>query len=527
LLTQYFSTADLASYTRGNLETSIGGGGLFLGASYLNVNNLDRGGDLGRQPMTHYSQYAGDIRWDRPIGDNQLLTVAVVHFEQMDVPRTDKFPAERRLFDPQQRDLAYVRWQGTESPGLFDAFMMTASVQRMKEGTLRRKPPDSPIEDRKEFDVITSGLSLVLVRCVDGWGRVTWGFDWHHDDVDATAERFDLVSGGMTPLTPQFPDDSWYERSGTWLEWEVPLTARLRGLSGVRYSSIETGATVALFDPNDPGFPNSPPVDTPISPHFRDWTASGGVVYEIDEQVHFVASISEGFRAPLLDELTSVTDNVNEGVDIPTTDLGPERSLNYEVGLKWDGEWFRGQAFYYWTRIDGLVDRVLVGTDIGDPGDPDDDVDFFQRRNVTEVRIDGFELGAEYLLEDGWAVHGNLWYTLGTNATDGEPVSRIPPTQGVIGLRWRDVAHRNWFAIYGWLVARQDRLSARDLRDSRIPDGGTPGYATINIRLGHSFDAGQRVLLNLENLTDREYRVHGSGVDGAGVSATLGYERRW
>jgi outer membrane receptor for Fe3+-dicitrate len=78
--------------------------------------------------------------------------------------------------------------------------------------------------------------------------------------------------------------------------------------------------------------------------------------------------------------------------------------------------------------------------------------------------------------------------------------------------------------IYAWLVARQDRLSTRDVRDSRIPDGGTPGYHTVNVRFGTYIGQRQRISLGIENITNELYRVHGSGVDGPGISGTIGYE---
>ncbi|MEE2707000.1 MAG: hypothetical protein VX988_08100, partial [Planctomycetota bacterium] len=80
--------------------------------------------------------------------------------------------------------------------------------------------------------------------------------------------------------------------------------------------------------------------------------------------------------------------------------------------------------------------------------------------------------------------------------------------------------------IYTWLVSRQNRLDpVRDVGDERIPPGGTPGYATLNMRLGRSFgDRGQhRFSLGLENITDEPYLVHGSGVFGTGFTARLGY----
>jgi outer membrane receptor protein involved in Fe transport len=525
-LAQRFRSADFASYSRLSFESTAGAGGVWGGASYLNVNDLDRGGSLGRQPLTGYSQYAGDIRYDVALGDDQILTVALVHLEQMNVPRSDKFPKERRLFDPQQRNLAYIRWQGVLDDNFFDAFVVTLSYQRTKEGTLKREPPSSLIEDRSEFDVDTLGASIVLVRDLGTFGSLTVGGDGYHDDVDAIKNRFDLVGGTSTPRTPQFPPDSYYSRLGTFAEWEWPLLDRVTLLGGIRYSYIEAGATVAMFDPADPGFPGSPPVDTPISPSFQDVTGSGGVVIELAPEWRLTGNISEGFRAPLLDELTSFSDNVNEGVDLPTTGLSPEHALSHDIGLRCDTGAYQAQVSYYWMVIDGLIERELVATD------PIAGVDYFQRRNVVRAEIDGVELSAAVDVDDEWTAYGNFWYTLGRNRTDSEPMSRIPPTQGVVGLRWiqsvslEGSERGDWLDINLWLSRRQDRLSARDIRDSRIPAGGTPGFGVISARYGWQLSSNQSLILGVDNLVDRPYRVHGSGVDGSGISATVGYELR-
>ena len=129
-----------------------------------------------------------------------------------------------------------------------------------------------------------------------------------------------------------------------------------------------------------------------------------------------------------------------------------------------------------------------------------------------------------YRVDESMVIYGNVWYTLGQNTTDGEPVSRIPPAQGVLGLRWQGDEATEWLDLFAWLVTRQDRLSSRDMRDSRIPDGGTPGYVTVNLRYGRRLAEGRRLVLGVENLFDRGYRVHGSGIDGPGISATASYE---
>ena len=77
-------------------------------------------------------------------------------------------------------------------------------------------------------------------------------------------------------------------------------------------------------------------------------------------------------------------------------------------------------------------------------------------------------------------------------------------------------------------MRRQDRLDpVRDISDERIPAGGTPGYATLNVRFGRTFGCydEHQLSVSLENITDKDYLVNGSGVFGTGFTARLGY--RW
>jgi hypothetical protein len=66
----------------------------------------------------------------------------------------------------------------------------------------------------------------------------------------------------------------------------------------------------------------------------------------------------------------------------------------------------------------------------------------------------------------------------------------------------------------------------RDVTDERIPIGGTPGFAALNLRAGRTFGCcdEHRVSFSLENITDQPYIVHGSGVLGTGFTARFGYQ---
>ena len=69
---------------------------------------------------------------------------------------------------------------------------------------------------------------------------------------------------------------------------------------------------------------------------------------------------------------------------------------------------------------------------------------------------------------------------------------------------------------------RQDRLSPLDkLNTQRIPPDGTPGYTIYNIRGGVNISRNFKTSLGIENIGNRDYRIHGSGNNEPGRNFIL------
>jgi len=503
--TQYFNTSNSSPYTRMNVEGWVGSTGVFGGASYLNVRDLDTGFDeFSRQPGTNYQQYAGDLKFNFLLGDNSMLTFSMQHFEQEDLPRSDRFPGYpldrnnsntlggARFFDPQQRDLMYLRYQAPDPfGGMFDAVTSTASYHRQREVQTR----GIPTTRFQETDVETVGLQTVASKDLGSYGKWTTGVDWYYDDVDSP---FGGAASG-----PIVPDDAWYRRAGWFLNWDVSLTERLLATAGVRYESIETAGTPVIA--GNPQF---------IKSDYEGWVSQVGLTYRVTEQMNLFGSVSEGFRAPNLDDLMANNPNVLQaGQSVPSLGLTPERSINYEVGMKTRFDRLRTQTSVFWLDIQDSIVSITAAPNT------------FASAN-QDAFVQGVEFSGDYLLTSTWALYGNFWYTYGTNEVTDAPLSRIPPAQGILGLKYNDRYDGNYFDVYTWMSDRQDRLDpVRDLTDERIPIGGTPGFATLNFRLGRVFGEQRQhqASLSVENLTDKAYLVHGSGVLGTGATARLGY----
>ena len=77
-----------------------------------------------------------------------------------------------------------------------------------------------------------------------------------------------------------------------------------------------------------------------------------------------------------------------------------------------------------------------------------------------------------------------------------------------------------------WTV-RTNQYDDPEGDSQRIPTGGTPGYSVLGLRASWKPWANLRLFSAVENITDRDYRVHGSGTNAAGRSLQVGMEWSW
>ena len=142
----------------------------------------------------------------------------------------------------------------------------------------------------------------------------------------------------------------------------------------------------------------------------------------------------------------------------------------------------------------------------------------YRKENVEKAYIEGVEAEAEVIIATQWKAYGSLAYAYGQNQSKNEPVRRIPPLNGRLGTHWQA---GGWFVRPEWLfAAKQARLAAGDRDDNRIPKGGTPSWNILNLHVGYQ-TPHWLLNLNAQNLFNTDYRLHGSGINGAGRSATL------
>jgi outer membrane receptor protein involved in Fe transport len=152
-----------------------------------------------------------------------------------------------------------------------------------------------------------------------------------------------------------------------------------------------------------------------------------------------------------------------------------------------------------------------------------------QNRNVTRLDLWGIEAGARYRMPSpDVELYATATYTRGDEETDTGtmPADRIPPLFGKLGARWQ-VRETLGVEAYGLYAAGQDRLSARDRVDPRVNPNGTAGWGTLNARVSWRASPALDLSLRAENLGDKHYREHGSGLDEPGRNFILTADYRF
>ena len=457
------------------------------------------GGDTtGRQTPSGYDEADHDFKASILLSPGTSLTMLYQNVNQTDIPVYHKVMLENYAInetDPQARRLAYARLNTDLEAGMLKSGIITASYQQTREGRSMRKNGSDVL--RREFDKVrTFGLSAeALVSNDDLWsGNI--GVEFYSDLVNSTRSDIDLATSLAAEKRGLYPDGSTMNSLALFTVHSFDLP-RWDITAGARFNSY-----VISVDDKEAGL-------TKITPSAL--VGNIGIMRKLSSGSGLFLSLNTGFRAPNIDDLGTLG-IVDFRYETPNLDLKPESSFQYQVGYKYSKNGLRGEIYLYRNELDNLITRIRV------EGQEWEGYPLYIKENSGRAYIQGFETAWDYSPISWLSFSGSLTYTYGQNITLNEPVRRIPPLFGRFAAEYRP---DNWHAGAEWMAAsRQERLARGDIDDNRIPDGGTPGWNIFNLNGGYTWNI-LSADLSFRNILNKDYRYHGSGINGYGRSIFL------
>ncbi|MCB9878186.1 MAG: TonB-dependent receptor [Planctomycetes bacterium] len=524
----------------GRLESEVGEGGrwgLHLGVTYRDFGDV-RDRVLHEMEHTGYDEFDYDGRFDLALGDDATLTIAHQRVQQDGVWRTHNTvffeswqgtsqpnPDLTRIYD-QDRDLTYLKVSAADRGGVVDAFRLTFSYQNQREDFERSRLRSGNTElSLDRTTVATAGVALAMESAL-GDARLVYGLDYYRDDVDSrrNVQTFDpsgnLLSSTLAVQGP-YGDDAFLDLAGAYAQLRQPLGDAVELTMGARYTYA--AASIGRLDDG-----NGNPVSA--DKHWDNLSGNLRANVRVTEELHLYGGVSQAFRAPNVDDLSSLKPSRTGVVSRGSLDLDPERFVTWELGGRFLAGGTTVQAAAYYTDVTDLITEKPVGVDPGDNS----------LITATTNGADGYLWGGEVQvtrrLWRRWQAAAFAAYvdgeadTFPSNSAVAvrEPISRLMPLTGWLSLRWTDADERLW--IEGRVVAagHAGRLNSGDRADtSRFPPGGTPSYVVAFVSAGLRVDDHTELGLTIENVTDSSYRVHGSGVNQPGCNAIVGGRFSW
>ncbi len=501
------------------LEQRFGMGqkwGALLGISAKDFGDI-RDSNLGIMRNTGYSEQNLDFKFEYALNPTTQLTFAHQYINQDDVWRwhstkfnpgwvhgnhvTSAGSLDFRIYD-QERSLTYFRLNGQSDHKLFEEWEATFSYQKSQDS--ERRDGRFAVADVDTYGFAFQGNGYL------GNGEVVWGLDYYHDEVNSNANE---------PRRRPVADDSSYDTLGVFGQYKWDVNDRWRVSAGARasYFHAKWGKV----------FNRTTGLDESGSENWNDLSFSLRSSYDLTSDTAVYGSISQGFRAPNLEDLTG--SNISNSSDdvMGSSNLDAERVLTFETGLKHSSKHFSYGASVFYTDISDPITTIEDNTVVPN---------VVRITNGESGYIYGVELDGAWYFADDWKLSGNLTWQDGKQKTLSEvggsitedTIRRLSPIAGSVSLRWTHLNEKFWVEGTVLGAATQDNLGAGDLRDGqRIPTNGTPGYLVGSIRAGWQAREDLLLTLGLENLTDEDYRVHGSGVNETGFNAVLGAKFSW
>ncbi len=533
-LYEYRTNGEGSNIGRIEGETGIGGKfGILLGISAKEYGDIESDA-IGRMKNTGYPEQDLDFRFDWAVTPESTLTFASYYVNQDDISRW-----HRTLNNPgwtdgshvaapgkwtantydQERSLTYLRYAG-DNP-MANAFIKnwsaTVSYQTTADSEFQNRLPDKPATDsgvlrQSHIDTDTLGIDLTLESPV-GPGSLVYGFDYYHDDVNSSGYQSDLLGGPRVESLP-VADDSDYDMLGIFTQYLWKPVEPFELTAGVRYTYAE--ATLGRYSGG-----------TDDSRHWDDTVGSLRGIYKVNPCWSIYGGASQAFRAPNLDDLTGNLAAKSGGTVLGDPDVNPENFLTYEIGTRHQTETTSLNFAYFYTDVEDLIISTFTDSTL------DDSI----ATNAGDGYIYGLELEGAWRFHPQWTLSGfGAWQESNTEAPAflGGPIveksnSRTLPLTGSVALRWDHPERKFWAEARILGAAEEDRFTAADQAadDQRIPTDGTPGYITASLRAG--WNVNQHLSLNcgIENLTDEDYRIHGSGQNEAGINGILGVKVIW
>jgi hemoglobin/transferrin/lactoferrin receptor protein len=439
-----------------------------------------------------------------------------------------------------KRDAARLSLERNDTQGFLESSHLTGYWQRERRNfnsheeldtTYYVPPPGVPsnaiqyTDQDRLLDIQTFGVRAQATSRRTETYMMSAGVDFAQDrtDGDNTRHRYwndaygTRVLTGADRVTASIPDGTFANYAG-FTTWEWYAGPQWTVHAGGRYTHYRYRTEYGLKS-------SGPPATYFQALSLDDDALSGtlGVVYALRPTMHLSANVANGYREPNAQDLF-FEGPASVGTVLGNPALKPERSVSYDVGLRWGPHTFAVSGNAFIATFDDLIEAIQIAA-AAFPGAPAT----YQYVNISSARTMGVELEGEARFLDHYETRLMLAATMG-DITSAEaiytlygvnqsraPLPNVPPFKGSASVRWHDTKNRFWVepsARWSWRTNRLPLTTPGVPQSSNFTKEWLVGDVMVGVRLPR----GQKVLAGVHNVGDTSYQQPLASIEEPGRS---------
>jgi len=375
-------------------------------------------------------------------------------------------------------------------------------------------------EDRRTEQVLDR-VALDLDKRV-GAHELIYGASWQDREIDYHA--FDYRWNNAGALDTVTTDPNQVPRTDA-KSWNVYLRDRIKLLDDALQFNVGARYDRHAYTPHlGATFVDRTGTVGPV--HFASPTWQAGLSYLLVPEHTVWLQAGRGFRAPTTGEMYAATSTtplivaatgkeVLVSTSVANPDLESEKSLNLELGWRWEGARSRIAVSAFRDRYDDFIDSVLELRDAntayrscGRFGcSTTKGYQVASLANLGEVTVKGVEAEGLWQVGDAWLLRAMYSHNEGRQK-DGSPLNSINPDRGVLGLSWQGMEQRlrlTGVLTHALAKTRGDVKIERDVFGNIPEPFLSDAYTVFDLFGSLRFNANLKVNAGIYNLFNERY----------------------
>ena len=479
------------------------------------------------------------------------------------VPRYDRLQDVKNFGGTTGTTLRYAEWYyGPQKrvmgayelnilqAGFFNELKANVNYQHIEESRQTREYRrydrfDSQVEKVKVFGTTVSGRKIM------GDNELVLGADVQLNDVKSGAGRTNLLTGNVTRLNTRYPDGkNRMNNFGVYAQHVYKFSNKKLVLNdGLRLQAISLKSNVL-----DNTFFNLP--DIMVKQNNIAVTGNVGIVFTPQKNLTVKASLSSGFRAPNIDDLSKVFESGTAArqVVLPNANLKPEYTYNLDLTCN---QVIADKVIFEITGFYTLFNNAIIKSPFKLNGQ--DSIIYngvrsqvLASQNVNKAKLFGFTAGLSALVTKRLTINNTLSFTKGSYKTNNaisstiyekqangsyllverkvatRPLDHIPPVLGKTSFNYNhNRFNTEFYLLYnGWKHLDQYNADGEDNAQYATADG-MPAWLTANWKGNISCTKNLQLQVGVENIFDRNYRYFASGFSAGGRNFIVALRGNW